>query len=51
MTPGDIYLKKVKVNSKWRILKGAVIAVYPAFYVVDFGIYRECFSNIVDKGM
>jgi hypothetical protein len=42
---GVIYLKK----SQGVILKGVVIEVYEKFFLVDFGKYRECFSNIRDK--
>jgi len=43
---GVIYLKK----SKGLILKGTVVKVYLKFFLVDFGIYRECVSAINDEG-
>lgn len=45
MNVGDIFLKK----SENIILRGIVIAVYEKFFLVDFGRYRECFSNIRDE--
>lgn len=49
MISGDIYLKKVNVKGKQIIFKGTVIKVYPKFFLVDFGCYKESFSNIRDK--
>jgi hypothetical protein len=45
MRIGDIRLKKSGPKGHERILKGTVIKVYPLFYLVDFGYYREAFQN------
>ena len=50
MNVGDPYLTKVGVRKKEKILKGTVIALYPKFFLVQFSHYKECFSNIIDKG-
>lgn len=50
MNPGSIYLKKAGLKGHETILRGTVIAVYEKFFIVDFGIYKEAFSNIKDEG-
>jgi hypothetical protein len=51
MTIGDTYLTKFGMKGSKKIIKGTVIALYPKFFLVQFPHYKECFSNIIDKGM
>jgi len=51
MNIGDPYLTKIGPKGKQKIIKGTVIALYPKFFLVQFPHYKECFSNIFDKGV